>query len=75
MRKAAVTGGIRTLFQFDGETFHRVAGTGTPAALVEFQKQRGPFRSDASSQAPAGTNVPLWNLWAQPTAPLVFGGK
>jgi GAF domain-containing protein len=33
-----------TLVRFDGEFFHRVAGTGTPSALVEFQLQRGPFK-------------------------------
>ncbi len=33
-----------TLFRFDGKLFHRAAGIGTPPALVEFQKQRGPFR-------------------------------
>src|SRR5262249_45991569 len=33
-----------TLLRFDGEFFHRVAGTGTPSALVEFQLQRGPFK-------------------------------
>jgi two-component system, NtrC family, sensor kinase len=37
-----------TLFRYDGKLFHRVAGTGTPAALVEFQKQRGPFRPDSA---------------------------
>jgi GAF domain-containing protein len=33
-----------TLFRFDGELFHRVAGVGTPPALVEFQEKRGPFK-------------------------------
>src|SRR5262249_25082714 len=28
-----------TLFRYDGKLFHRAAGIGTPAALVEFQKQ------------------------------------
>jgi signal transduction histidine kinase len=37
-----------TLFRYDGKLFHRVAGTGAPAALVEFQKQRGPFRPDSA---------------------------
>src|SRR5262249_26299019 len=32
-----------TLFRYDREGFHRIAGVGTPPALVEFQKQRGPF--------------------------------
>ena len=39
-----------TLFRFDGEQFHRVAGTGTPAALVEFQRQRGAFRPEVSDR-------------------------
>jgi GAF domain-containing protein len=33
-----------TLFRFDGEWFHRVAGVGSPPKLVEFQRRRGPFR-------------------------------
>jgi GAF domain-containing protein len=33
-----------TLFRYDQEGFQRVAGVGTPPALVEFQRQRGPFR-------------------------------
>jgi signal transduction histidine kinase len=33
-----------TLFRFDGELADRVASVGTPAALVEFQLQRGPFK-------------------------------
>ncbi|MCE3258089.1 MAG: Adenylate cyclase [Nitrobacter vulgaris] len=33
-----------TLFRFDGELFHRVAGVGTPPEFVEYQRQRGPFR-------------------------------
>jgi GAF domain-containing protein len=37
-----------TLFRYDGKLFHRTAGTGTPAALVEFQKQRGPFRPESA---------------------------
>ena len=39
-----------TLFRFDGELFHRVAGTGTPSALVEFQEQRGPFKPEVSDR-------------------------
>src|SRR5262249_37510266 len=31
-----------TLFRYDEEGFHRMAGVGTPPALVEFQMQRGP---------------------------------
>jgi signal transduction histidine kinase len=37
-----------TLFRYDGKDFHRAAGIGTPAALVEFQKQRGPFRPESA---------------------------
>jgi hypothetical protein len=37
-----------TLFRYDGNLFHRAAGTGTPTALVEFQKQRGPFRPESA---------------------------
>jgi signal transduction histidine kinase len=37
-----------TLFRYDGRFFHRTAGTGTPAALVEFQEQRGPFRPESA---------------------------
>ena len=41
--------GFGTLFYFDGEAFHFGADYGAPAALVTFQKQRGPFLP------PAGT--------------------
>jgi GAF domain-containing protein/two-component sensor histidine kinase len=37
-----------TLFRYDGESFHRLAGIGTPAALVEFQERRGPFRPESA---------------------------
>ena len=37
-----------TLFRYDGNNFHRAAWVGTPAALVEFQKQRGAFRPDSA---------------------------
>jgi GAF domain-containing protein len=37
-----------TLFRYDGENFHRTAGVGTPAALVKFQQQRGPFRPESA---------------------------
>jgi GAF domain-containing protein len=37
-----------TLFRYDGKLFHRAAGIGTPPALVEFQKQRGPFRPESA---------------------------
>jgi signal transduction histidine kinase len=33
-----------TMFRYDGHAFHLAAGIGTPQALVDFQKQRGPFR-------------------------------
>jgi signal transduction histidine kinase len=32
-----------TLFRYDGEKMHRLAGVGTPASLTEFQRKRGPF--------------------------------
>jgi GAF domain-containing protein len=38
-----------TLFRYDGEVLHLAAGTGTPPALAEFQKRRGPFRPEAGS--------------------------
>ena len=38
--------GFGTLFLCDGERIDRAASTGTPPALVEFQKQRGPFRPE-----------------------------
>ena len=37
-----------TLFSYDGELMHRVASSGTPPTLVEFQRKRGPFRPDTS---------------------------
>ena len=40
-----------TLFRFDGNKFHLAARVNTPAALAEFQKQRGPFRP------PPGNNL------------------
>ena len=42
--------GFGTLFQFDGKAFHFAADYGTPPALVEFQKQVGPFLPEAGSQ-------------------------
>ena len=36
-----------TLFRYDGQFFHRLASIGTPAELVEFQEQRGPFRPES----------------------------
>jgi two-component system, NtrC family, sensor kinase len=38
--------GFGTLFHFDAKLFHFVANYGTPSALVEFQKRRGPFLPD-----------------------------
>jgi two-component system NtrC family sensor kinase len=35
------------LFPFDRNKFYRAASVGTPPALVEFQKQRGPFEPSA----------------------------
>jgi len=34
------------LFRFDGYAFHFAAEVGTPAELVEFQRQRGPFQPE-----------------------------
>ena len=36
--------GYGTLFLCDGDRIDRAASVGTPPALVEFQKQRGPYR-------------------------------
>src|SRR5262245_4438766 len=38
-----------TLFRCDGGALHLAAGPGTPPALAEFQKRRGPFRPEAGS--------------------------
>jgi GAF domain-containing protein len=32
-----------TLYRYDGEAFYHAAGSGTPAALIEIQKQHGRF--------------------------------
>jgi GAF domain-containing protein len=40
-----------TLFHFDGSAFHLAARVNTPAALAEFQKERGPFLP------PSGSNL------------------
>ena len=37
-----------TIFRYDGELLHCVAGVGTPPALLEFQRQRGPFKPEAT---------------------------
>jgi GAF domain-containing protein len=34
------------LFRFDGQAFHFASEVGTPAELVEFQRQRGPFQPE-----------------------------
>src|SRR5262245_32981085 len=39
-----------TLFRYDGKLLHRVAGVGTPPALVEFMEQRGPFLPPLTSR-------------------------
>jgi signal transduction histidine kinase len=41
--------GFGTLFRFDGGMFHYAASHGTPPALVEFQRQRGPSLPDVGS--------------------------
>ena len=38
-----------TLFRYDGEKMHRLAGVGTPASLTEFQRKRGPFVPDVGT--------------------------
>ena len=38
-----------TLFRYDGEFLHLAAGTGTPPAFAEFQRRRGPFRTQAGT--------------------------
>ena len=38
-----------TLFRYDGEKMHRLAGVGTPASLTEFQRKRGPFVPDVDT--------------------------
>jgi class 3 adenylate cyclase/putative methionine-R-sulfoxide reductase with GAF domain len=38
-----------TLYRFDGENFHAAAQFNTPAALLEAQTRRGPFRPSPSS--------------------------
>ena len=35
-----------TLFRYDGNVLHLAAQCGTPPALVEFQRKRGPFRPE-----------------------------
>ena len=39
-----------TLFRFDGKALHLAAQSGTPAALVEFQRQRGPFQPEPGTR-------------------------
>jgi len=38
-----------TLYRYDGEAFYHAAGSGTPAALVEIQKQHGRFIPDTGT--------------------------
>ena len=49
-----------TLFRYDGKNLHWAAGVCTPPALVEFQKQRGPFRPVGDHAAPAGVLAHVW---------------
>ena len=46
MRRRVCEANFGTLFRYDGELMHRVASSGTPAALIEFQRKHGPFRPD-----------------------------
>ena len=39
-----------TLFLYDGDTFEVAAGVGTPPALAEFERRRGPFRPELGSR-------------------------
>ena len=39
-----------TLFRYDGNLLYPAAGVGTPPALVEFLKQRGPFLPPPTSR-------------------------
>src|SRR5659263_127026 len=41
--------GFGTLFRFDGKLLHFAGYYGTPPAMVEFQKQRGPFLPEAGA--------------------------
>ena len=38
-----------TLFRYAGGLFHRAAGFGTPAKLIEFQQRRGPFKATGTT--------------------------
>jgi two-component system NtrC family sensor kinase len=38
-----------TLFRYDGKALHLAASIGTPPALTEFQRRRGPYRPEAGS--------------------------
>ena len=42
--------GFGTMFRYDGKLFHRAAGVGAPPALVEFQRERGPFVPEPGSR-------------------------
>ena len=50
-----------TMFRFDGEMFTVVAGkVGTPPALLEFQKKRGPFCLTSGSSSIASCGQEKW---------------
>ena len=69
-----------TLFQFDGRLLHPVASVGTPAALTEFQKQRGPFLPEDGSlirrvwQAKQVVHSADYAAEPSPGPPAKFGG-
>ncbi len=69
-----------TLFRFDGKLLHPVASVGTPAALTEFQKQRGPFRPDEGSlvhrvwQTKQVAHIADYAADANPGPPATHGG-
>jgi two-component system NtrC family sensor kinase len=69
-----------TLFHYDGELFHAVATNGTPPALIEFQRKRGPFRPEGTNllgrlvREKAVCQVEDDRLSATPSAPAKYGG-
>ncbi len=70
-----------TLFRYDGELFHPVARSGAPAALVEFQKELGPFRPPESSnllghllREKTISQVDDEQLSSAPSPPAKYGG-
>jgi GAF domain-containing protein/anti-sigma regulatory factor (Ser/Thr protein kinase) len=72
--------GFGSLFRFDGTHYHWAAGFGTPAELVSFQKQRGPFvpeegsRLDVVRQTKRVTHAPDVMVDASPGAAGKLGG-